>query len=94
MDTWKDRRITTRIRVGAGLAAAYAARCMTREHTIGVRRDLHPQCEFCSHVTERTFEVTEKTHNVELPESSKGVAFACVACWSRLSLANPDQYED
>jgi IS605 OrfB family transposase len=53
-----------------------------------------PECGFCSHVTERVFSVTEETHNVQLQENRKGVAFACVACWSYLSLANPDQYED
>lgn len=62
----------------------YAAQYITINETIGVRRGRHPQCDFCSHVTERVFSVTEKTHNVELPKSSKGEAFACVSCWSNM----------
>lgn len=51
---------------------------ITREHTIGVRRGRHPQCEFCTHITERAYEVTEATHAVAR------TGFACVSCWSAL----------
>lgn len=58
---------------------------MTKEHTYGVDKGKHPACDFCSHTTERVFSVTEETHNVALREGSKGVAFACVQCWSNLN---------
>jgi hypothetical protein len=64
----------------------FAQFSITKGNTVGVRRGKDPQCEFCQHITERAFSVTEGTHNVELPKSSKGIAFACVSCWSDLAI--------
>lgn len=94
MVTWKDGLPpTSRYEVGSGPKPVYATHYETREQTIGVRRGEHPQCGFCQHITERTFSVTEDTHNITL-HKGEARAFACVACWSRLSLQNPGQYED
>lgn len=94
LPTWKDGRfVTSRYRVGSGPKPFRATHYMTREQTIGVDKGKDPHCAFCSHQVERVFSVTEETHNVELPEGRER-AFACVACWSHLSLQNPDLYED
>jgi hypothetical protein len=94
LPTWKDGRyVTSRYVAGSGPKPFVAERYMTREHTYGVDKGKDPHCAFCSHQVERVFSVTEATHNVELPAGFKGMAFACVSCWSLLSLQNPAQYE-
>lgn len=44
---------------------------------------LIPRCEICSHGSERVFQASSETHDIERNDEPC-VAFLCVRCWSEL----------
>lgn len=58
-------------------------RWLAAEPNAPVFRSLHrPRCHMCQHTTERTWEATSETHNINKTDGGSWTGFLCARCWS------------